>query len=290
VNRAVIQAGGKGTRLLPYTSVLPKPLMPIGDYPVLEIVIRQLVHFGFVNITIAVGHLGHLIMAVIGDGSRWGAKINYLWEDEPRGTMGSLSRLDSPDEPILVMNGDLLTDIDYSQLFEGHVRSGANLTVGVYGKKVPISLGVLDLDAESRVVGFREKPVLTFPCSMGIYVLEPELIRLIPNSGVFGFDHLMALCLERRIRTHAHLFEGLWLDIGRPEDHEDAAHVFTKHIDRFLPPVLPAKATMVLENLGLHSHLTGRNGTPHNHRNRGEKVVAPVRVSNGSGADAPKYT
>ena len=139
------KAGGKGTRLLPYTSVLPKPLMPIGDHPVLEIVIRQLVHFGFANVTIAVGlSLGHLIEAVIGDGSRWGANINYLREDEPRGTMGSLSQLESPDEPMLVMNGDLLTDIDYSELFEAHVRSGADLTVGVYSKRVPISLGVLD--------------------------------------------------------------------------------------------------------------------------------------------------
>ena len=220
MNRAVIQAGGKGTRLLPYTSVLPKPLMPIGDYPVLEIVIRQLVHFGFVNITIAVGHLGHLIMAVIGDGSRWGANVNYLWEDEPRGTMGSLSQLDFPEQPILVMNGDLLTDIDYAKLFESHVRSRANLTVGVYSKAVPISLGVLDLDQDRRVIGFREKPVLTFPCSMGIYVLEPDLIRQIPCSGMFGFDHLMNMPRTNITRP----FEGLWLDIGRPEDHADARY------------------------------------------------------------------
>lgn len=273
MNRAVIQAGGKGTRLLPYTSVLPKPLMPIGDYPVLEIVVRQLVHFGFVNITIGVGHLGHLIQAVIGDGSRWGANISYLREDEPRGTMGSLSELDSHDEPVLVMNGDLLTDIDYAQLFEAHVRSDANLTIGVYSKRVPISLGVLDLDADRRVVGFREKPVLTFPCSMGIYVLEPELIRLIPKVGVFGFDHLMAMCLEKKIRTHAYAFEGLWLDIGRPEDHEEAAQVFTKHIERFLPPLPPTRTTFVFESLTRHGPVSGRNGTTH--RPRGEKAVMP---------------
>lgn len=290
MNRAIIQAGGKGTRLLPYTSVLPKPLMPIGDYPVLEIVIRQLVHFGFVNITIAVGHLGHLIDAVIGDGSRWGANINYLWEDEPRGTMGSLSRLESPDEPVLVMNGDLLTDIDYSRLFEGHVRSGADLTIGVYCKRVPISLGVLDLDAEQRVVGFREKPVLTFPCSMGIYVLEPELIRLIPSSGIFGFDNLMALCFEQQIRTNAYLFEGLWLDIGRPEDHEDAAQIFTKHIDRFLPSSVPARTTMVPENITRRGPVASRHGSHHNHRNRGEKIAAPMRAPNGVAADAPEFT
>jgi NDP-sugar pyrophosphorylase family protein len=271
----VIQAGGKGTRLLPYTSVLPKPLMPIGDFPVLEIVVRQLVHFGFVNITIGVGHLGHLIQAVIGDGSRWGANINYLREDEPRGTMGSLSQLESPDEPVLVMNGDLLTDIDYSQLFESHVRSGANLTVGVYSKRVPISLGVLDLDTDRRVVGFREKPVLTFPCSMGIYVLEPELIRLIPKAGIYGFDHLMAMCLERKISTNAYAFDGLWLDIGRPEDYDEAAQIFTKHADRFLPPLPSPRTTLVFENVTRHGPTTGRSGNGHTHRARGEKAAMP---------------
>ncbi len=290
MNRAVIQAGGKGTRLLPYTSVLPKPLMPIGDYPVLEIVIRQLVHYGFVNITIAVGHLGHLIMAVIGDGSRWGANINYLWEDEPRGTMGSLSQLDSPEEPVLVMNGDLLTDIDYSELFEAHVRSEANLTVGVYSKRVPISLGVLELDADRQVIGFREKPILTFPCSMGIYVLEPELIRLIPTTGIFGFDHLMAFCLEQKIRTHAHPFEGLWLDIGRPEDHEDAAQVFTKHIDRFLPPGVATKTTPVFESVTRHAGSSGRHGTVHSHRVRSERIAAPMRTPHGLPSDTAEFT
>jgi NDP-sugar pyrophosphorylase family protein len=272
MNRAVIQAGGKGTRLLPYTSVLPKPLMPIGDYPVLEIVIRQLVHFGFNNITIAVGHLGHLIRAVIGDGSRWGANVNYMEEDEPRGTMGSLSNLESPDDqPILVMNGDLLTDIDYASLFEAHVRSNASLTVGVYNKKVPISLGVLDLDPTQRVVGFREKPVLTFPCSMGIYILEPDLVRQIPREGVFGFDDLMGLCLQNQIPTNAFGFDGLWLDIGRPEDYSDALQVFSSNTSRFLRggshPVPQAK---LAGPLGRHAAVHMRPvGAPARHR--GEK-------------------
>ncbi len=275
MNRAVIQAGGKGTRLLPYTSVLPKPLMPIGDYPVLEIVIRQLVHFGFENITIAVGHLGHLIRAVIGDGSRWGANVNYMEEDEPRGTMGSLSRLDSPEEPILVMNGDLLTDIDYSRLFESHVRSDASLTVGVYNKRVPISLGVLDLDPTHRVVGFREKPVLTFPCSMGVYILEPELVRSIPHEGIFGFDDLMALCLQNGIPTNAYPFDGLWLDIGRPEDHADAAQVFSSNEGRFLPgfqaATQPKLAIPATRHNPLHFRPVG--GTV---RHRGEKGALPL--------------
>jgi NDP-sugar pyrophosphorylase family protein len=278
MNRAVIQAGGKGTRLLPYTSVLPKPLMPIGDYPVLEIVIRQLVHFGFVNITIAVGHLGHLIRAVIGDGSRWGANVSYMEEEEPRGTMGSLSSLESPEEPILVMNGDLLTDIDYSGLFESHVRSDASLTVGVYNKRVPISLGVLDLDPTQRVVGFREKPVLTFPCSMGIYILEPELVQSIPDQGIFGFDDLMALCLQKGIPTNAFPFEGLWLDIGRPEDHADAAQVFSSNVARFLPGSQAAAHQKVPTPVVRHSqrHLRPVGGAT---RHRGEKGAIPLVAS-----------
>src|SRR5262245_60125052 len=168
MTRVVIQAGGRGTRLYPYTTVLPKPLMPIGDAPILEIVVRQLVYHGFRDITITVGHLGHLIVAVLGDGSRWGARIEYAQEDQPRGTIGALSALERLDEPVLVMNGDLLTDFNFGAFMDAHRAGRAQLSVGVYHKRVPISLGVLDLDADGRAVGFREKPVLSFPCSMGI--------------------------------------------------------------------------------------------------------------------------
>lgn len=239
MTRVVIQAGGKGTRLYPYTAVLPKPLMPIGDLPVLEILIRQLVHHGFRDITITVGHLGHLIVAVIGDGERLGARVTYLWEDEPRGTIGALSKLEweDPTGPLLVMNGDLLTDFDYREFLEKHEESGASLSVGVYYKPVPITLGVLDLDHDHRVTGFREKPVLSFPCSMGIYMLEPEILPLIPAEGMFGFDQLMATCLERQIPVRAHPFNGLWLDIGRVEDYQQASRLFEENRERLFPPV-----------------------------------------------------
>jgi NDP-sugar pyrophosphorylase family protein len=235
MTRAVIQAGGKGTRLYPYTAVLPKPLMPIGDAPILEIVVRQLVHFGFRDITITVGHLGHLIMAVLGDGSRWGARIDYAGEDKPRGTIGALSALQRLDEPVLVMNGDLLTDFNFRAFMDAHLAERTPLSVGVYNKRIPVSLGVLDLDANHRAVGFREKPVLSFPCSMGIYALTPGLVRMIPRTGVFGFDDLMAMCLGQKIAVRAHPFDGLWLDIGRPEDYSDAAALFEEHRARFLP-------------------------------------------------------
>jgi len=237
MTRVVIQAGGKGTRLYPYTAVLPKPLMPIADLPVLEILIRQLVHHGFRDITITVGHLGHLIVAVIGDGTRLGARIKYLWEDEPRGTIGALSKLEREDDigPILVMNGDLLTDFDYREFVDQHRESEASISVGVYFKPVPITLGVLELDEENQITGFREKPVLSFPCSMGIYVLEPEILRLIPSTGSFGFDQLMQTCLVQAIPVRAHPFHGLWLDIGRVEDYQHANRLFEEHRDRFFP-------------------------------------------------------
>lgn len=236
MTRAVIQAGGKGTRLYPYTTVLPKPLMPIGDAPILEVVVRQLVHHGFRDLTITVGHLGHLIMAVLGDGSRWGAQIDYVAEEKPRGTIGALAALPPFDEPVLVMNGDLLTDFNFREFFDAHLAGGTDLSVGVYHKHIPISLGVLDLDEENRVAGFREKPVLSFPCSMGIYVIGPDIIPLIPRDSVFGFDDLMATCLANKVPVRAHPFDGLWLDIGRPEDYADAAKLFHEHRARLLPP------------------------------------------------------
>jgi NDP-sugar pyrophosphorylase family protein len=235
MTRAVIQAGGKGTRLYPYTTVLPKPLMPIGDAPILEVVVRQLVHYGFRDITITVGHLGHLIMAVLGDGSRFGARIDYAREAKPRGTIGALSHLRDLDGPLLVMNGDLLTDFDYRAFLDAHLDGGTDLSVGVYNKRIPVSLGVLDLDAGGRAVGFREKPVLSFSCSMGIYAVSPGLIPHIPRTGVFGFDDLMARCLERNIAVRAHPFDGLWLDIGRPEDYAAAAKLFHEHRGRLQP-------------------------------------------------------
>ena len=233
--RVIIQAGGKGTRLHPYTHVLPKPLMPIEDMPILEIVIRQLVHYGFTDIVITVGHLGHLLMAVFGDGRRWGARIEYNVEDEPRGTLGAIAQVRDLQEPFLVMNGDLLTDLDYRRLYEQHVKSGAQLSIGVYQKPVPISLGVFDLDARHQIVGFREKPVINFPCSMGVYVFNPELVRLVPARGVFGFDDLMAVCLKQHIPMQAFLFDGLWLDIGRAEDYAQASELLAAHRARLLP-------------------------------------------------------
>lgn len=231
----VILAGGKGTRLAPYTTVLPKPLMPIGDMPILEIVLRQLRHYGFRDVVISVGHLAELLRAFFADGSRWGLKIRYVSEDEPLGTMGPLRLIDGLMRPFMVMNGDLLTDIDYAALYAHHLGHGGEATVSVIPRQVQISLGVLDYDTECRLVGFREKPTTTYAASMGIYVFNPSILDLIPSGRYYGFDNLMLDMLAAGRSVHVRPFDGLWLDIGRPEDYAIANETILKHRDRFLP-------------------------------------------------------
>jgi len=239
-SRVIIQAGGRGTRLAPYTTVLPKPLMPVDERPILEIMIRQLVSQGFDRITITLGYLGALIMAVLGDGRRLGANIEYVHETAPRGTIGAVRLVEELDEPFLVMNGDLLTDFDYRTFMDAHLDEGADLSVGVYQKPVPISLGVFDLAQGNRIVGFREKPTIALPCSMGIYAFDPRLLELIPATGNFGFDDLMSVCLARDVHVRAHVFDGIWLDIGRPEDYASATHLFHEYRARLQPEEQPA--------------------------------------------------
>lgn len=231
----VILAGGKGTRLAPYTTVLPKPLMPVGDMPILEIVVRQLRHYGFRNIVISVGHLAELIRAFFGDGSKWRMNIRYAIEDKPLGTIGPLRLIEGLDKPFIVMNGDLLTDINYASLYEYHQQGRQEATVATTTKKVQISLGVLDADADRRLVGFREKPVHTYSASMGIYVYDPSIIKLIPPDTHYGFDNLMLDMLAGGQMVRLYPFDGLWLDIGRHEDYEQASSEFERHRKRFLP-------------------------------------------------------
>ena len=230
----VLQAGGKGTRLLPYTSVLPKPLMPVGDMPILEIVVTQLVRSGFNEIYVTTGHLGHLIESYFGDGSRWNARIAYLKEDKPLGTIGPVRLVQRPEVPFIVMNGDLLTDLDYRAFYESHLSGTSDLTVAVYEESVSVSLGVIEFDLQNEIVGFREKPNLSFWASMGIYVFSPHLWDSVPSGKYDGFDTLMADMLRNGDRVKVYPWRGLWLDIGRPEDYERAAQTFEQYRARFL--------------------------------------------------------
>jgi len=219
--RAVILAGGKGTRLAPYTTVLPKPLMPVGDMPVLELLVRSLAMAGVTSITLAVGHLSSLIQAFFGDGASLGVDISYSLEREPLGTAGPLRLVDGLDETFLVMNGDLLTDLDFTALISSHRTSGAEATVGTYRRQLQLELGVVDVDDTGRLVRYTEKPVQHYLVSMGVYVFEPAALDLLP-PGRYDLPDLVSGLTDagRRVQTYEH--PGYWLDIGRPDDYEQA--------------------------------------------------------------------
>lgn len=220
---AVILAGGKGVRLRPYTTRLPKPLVPIGDeHSILEIVLSQLSAQGFQSITLAIGHLGPLIRAFVGDGSRWGMSISYIEELTPLGTIGPLlPYLDDLPETFLVMNGDVLTDISYTDILCTHRASGAPLTVATYEREVKIDFGVLE-SLDGNIVSFHEKPVHHYSVSMGVYGLSRKTLEAFEPGRAFGFDELVLSLLERGLRPASYKFGGFWLDIGRPEDYDEA--------------------------------------------------------------------
>jgi NDP-sugar pyrophosphorylase family protein len=227
--RAVVLAGGLGTRLQPYTTVLPKPLMPIGDRPVLDIVVRQLRRHRFGRVTIATGHLAELIEAFFGDGSGHGIPVDYFREDRPLGTVGALALIDGLDQDFLVMNGDVLTDMDYSALLAGHRESGAAATVAVKQRIVQIDLGVLEFDDDGmpdRITGCVEKPQLDYHASMGVYCFSPSVLRFIEPGGRLDFPDLVQRLLDAGELVRGWRSDSYWLDIGRHDDYEQAVEEF----------------------------------------------------------------
>jgi NDP-sugar pyrophosphorylase family protein len=232
--RAIILAGGKGTRLRPYTVVLPKPLMPIGEYPILEVIVRQLVHQGFTHITMAVNHQAEIIQAFFGDGMRWGITIDYSLEDIPLGTMGPLRLIADLPENFLVMNGDILTDLHFSRFLQDHVQGGAEFTIASYQREVRSEYGVLEIGDDLRLTRFHEKPVSYCDVSMGVYAINRSIISRIPENTPYGFDHLMLNLIELQKPAAVRRFQGYWLDIGRPDDYETAISMFEQHRDLFL--------------------------------------------------------
>lgn len=220
---AVILAGGKGVRLRPYTTRLPKPLVPIGDeFSILEIVMSQLAQRGFDRVTLAIGYLGHLIRSYVGDGSRWGITVDYTTEDSPLGTIGPvLQILDRLPEHFLVMNGDILTDLDYADLLANHRDSGAPLTVATYRRCVKIDFGVLTTE-RGRVVEFTEKPRIDYQVSMGVYGVSKRALAGYTAGAPLGFDELVLDLLTGLRPPGEYPFSGYWLDIGRPDDYDRA--------------------------------------------------------------------
>jgi NDP-sugar pyrophosphorylase family protein len=232
--RAVILAGGKGTRLRPFTVVLPKPLMPIGEYPILEVVIRQLVRHGFDHITIAVNHQAELIKAFFGNGSRWNADIDYSLEVQPLGTMGPLKLIEDLPEKFLVMNGDILTDLDYAAFYERHTSGGHLFTVSSYEREHQVDYGVMETDGAGKLCGFHEKPTSRYEVSMGIYMVSRDVLRYVPSSRRYGFDDLMRDLLEAQETVNVARFDGYWLDIGRADDYARAIEEFGEMKARFV--------------------------------------------------------
>jgi NDP-mannose synthase len=229
--KAVVLAGGKGTRLAPYTSILPKPLMPVGDRSILEIVIEQLEEAGIVDINFCVGYLSHLIQAVLDSRENGHVNITYIREHDALGTAAPLRLVPGLDNTFLVMNGDVLTALDYRDLVRSHRESGNLLTIATHDRTVKIDYGILHLDVRQRLRHFEEKPELVTPVSMGIYVMEPEVLSHIPEEGYFDFPDLVEALLSADVPIGAYRYEGLWFDIGRHEDYERAVGTWSQNGD-----------------------------------------------------------
>jgi NDP-sugar pyrophosphorylase family protein len=220
--KAVVLAGGKGTRLRPYTISLPKPLMPVGEQPILEIVINQLRNAGITEVIIAVGYLESLIRAFFGDGSRFGVDIEYSSEREPMGTAGPLGLIRSDlNEKFILMNGDVLSDISFPDLIEYHKAQNGLATVALSKRDVQVDFGVIRLDDRKRFLEWQEKPSLTYLVSTGIYVFEPRIIDFIPD-GFFNLPDLIVTLHKAGEIVGTYIHEGYWLDIGRIEDYQTA--------------------------------------------------------------------
>jgi NDP-sugar pyrophosphorylase family protein len=227
-----------GARLRPYTTTIPKPLMPVGDRPILDVVLRQLKHHGFRDITIATGYLAELIEAFVRDGREYGVKVDYFREREPLGTVGALSLISGLDDPFLVMNGDVLTDLDFRALLDSHVASGAAATIATHTRDVQVSLGVLEFDDPSDpqlLTGYVEKPTMHYQASMGVYCFRPDAVEHIEPNVRLDFPDLVLRLIERGEQVRALPSEAYWMDIGRHDDYEQAQDEFDTLKKRLLP-------------------------------------------------------
>ena len=231
--KVVILAGGRGTRLRPYTTNFPKPLMPVGERPILEIVIRSLRDAGLDDIILTTGYQEGLIRAFFGDGQEFGVRLNYSNERTPLGTAGPLSLIrDELDETFLVMNGDVLSDVDFTVLREFHRSGGAEATIVVAKRQVNIDFGVVELDDQGGFASWSEKPVIDYLVSAGIYVFEPSALEMLPREGAFDLPDLVQTLHARERRLSVYVHPGYWLDIGRPDDYERACEDYAEPSSR----------------------------------------------------------
>ncbi|HET8725890.1 MAG TPA: sugar phosphate nucleotidyltransferase [Alphaproteobacteria bacterium] len=220
--KALILAGGKGQRLYPFTAHLPKPLMPLGDMPILEIILRRLKVFGITDVILAVNHLASLIEAYFTDGRRLGIRITYVREEVPLGTAGPISLVEDFDGTMLVMNGDILTDIDIDSFVSSHGASGSVLSIGSFPDEIAVDAGVLDVGADGRVRTYREKPRIRHRISMGAYLVEPAVKQHLRPGMPADMPQLIEAAIGSGAVVTAFDHDGYWLDIGRPEDYARA--------------------------------------------------------------------
>lgn len=220
--RAVILAGGKGTRLAPYTSILPKPLMPIGDMPIMEVMLRQMKRASINEVTLSVGHLSSLLEAYFQQGERWGMHISYSLEETPLGTAGPLSLLGDLDETFMVTNGDVLTTLDLKTIIQYHFEQASAATIAMHQRHVKIDFGVIECDGTQKIVGYTEKPTYDYLVSMGIYIFEPRVLSYIPYNQYLDFPDLVLRLIDAGEKVVGYPFEGYWQDLGRPDDYQQA--------------------------------------------------------------------
>ena len=226
--RAIILAGGKGVRLRPFTANFPKPLVPLGDVPIIEVLMKRLIYFGITDITLTLGHLAELIKAYFLHRRDFTRQLNlrYIDEDQPTGTAGSLGFVQGLEQTFLVMNGDVLTDLDFNELVAFHRRHAAALTIATHKRQVKIDLGVIELDDNCRVTGYREKPEYSYQVSMGIYVYEPHVLKYIERGRHLDFPDLVLRLIAAGEQVCAMPTDCMWLDIGRPDDYAQAQELF----------------------------------------------------------------
>lgn len=235
--KALILAGGKGARLLPYTAVMPKPLMPMGEMPILELLLRQLRYHGVTDVILAVNHLHHLIQSFFTDGSKIGLNITYRVEDKPLGTSGPIAAnlADLPDH-FIVTNGDLLTTLNFGAMMREHIERGASATIATHRRTIQADFGALTVDNDLVVKEYREKPSMHFEASMGLYVLSRVAVTpLIPADTFFDMPDLVRALIAASNKVISYVEDCEWIDIGRPEDYARAQERFVAQPEYFLP-------------------------------------------------------
>jgi NDP-mannose synthase len=232
--KAVILAGGKGTRLKPLTAVFPKPLVPLGNKPIIEILLRRLRTFGLTDITICTGYLAELVMAVCEDGSKFGMKITYSREASPLGTAGPLGQIEGLTDPFVVMNGDLLTTLSFDKMLDFHRQQQADVTVAVHQRDVKIDFGVVEMSADDRFAGFREKPTFHFDVSMGVNVISQSVMDRVRPNEYLDMPDLILQVHESGGKVCCYREDCYWLDIGRMDDYALAQEHFAEKEEMFL--------------------------------------------------------